>query len=255
MKLTKELLELFSHLNTLNKAQFELLDLSCPPSDEWQDEVIGKEMSVGDVNLLIMLRGKLALTAQKQIVSNYKLLTEFHNPKKEKKISSSNSLEIYCDGGCQGNPGKAGSGLAVYGHDKNRPILLYGDYNSMGTNNTAELNALFKALQIASEYEQEVDITILSDSKYSIDSITIWAYNWKKNGWKKKGGEIKNLEIIKLAHGLYDEIKDFITIKHVKGHSGVEGNELADRMALQAIKSKETIYKEYNYKAVEEILN
>ncbi len=255
MRLTTEILALGMHLETLNKAQFELLDQPYPPDDDWQERVLSQELSVGKINLFLLLRGKLALTAQKQIIKNYALLSEFHSQKPKEvapKVESlSSKLEIYCDGACSGNPGRAGSGLAIYGGDK--PILLYGDYNSNGTNNTAELNALYKALLIAKESAKEV--TILSDSKYSIDCITKWAYGWKRNGWRKKGGEIKNLDIIKLSHGLYEEIKDNITIKHVKGHSGVEGNELADRMALKAIELQSSEYKSYEYSSIGEILS
>ena len=63
-------------------------------------------------------------------------------------FTSNNILKIYCDGACSGNPGNAGSGIAVYFDDKN-PVLLYGDFVENGTNNIAELNALYKALQIA----------------------------------------------------------------------------------------------------------
>jgi len=122
----------------------------------------------------------------------------------------------------------------------------------MGTNNTAELNALYKALLIASKSSKS---TIYSDSKYSIDCITTWAYGWKSKGWKKKGGEIKNLEIIKTAHELYEAIKSRVVIKHVKGHAGVEGNELADRMAVWAIVSKQSGYGEYDYESIEDVLN
>ncbi len=260
--LTTELIDLASYSDTLNKAQSELLGLSFPLSDNWQESLIDRELSVGDTNLLIMLRGNLALKAQQQIKSNYKLLTKFHNPKTQKiekiqepqELATAKSLEIYCDGGCQGNPGKSGSGLAIYGANKNQPTLIYGAFEAMGTNNTAELNALYKALLIAKEYERSIKITILSDSKYSIESITNWAYGWKKNNWKKKGGEIKNLDLIKKAHQLYEELKDTITIKHVKGHSGIEGNELADRMALLAITSQTQSYATHHYESIEEIL-
>jgi len=256
MKITNQLLEIISYSDTINKAQCELLGLVYPPSDNWREIILERELGVGDINLLIMLRGKLALTEQKQIMSNYKLLSTFHNPRSStKKVANKNRVEIYCDGACQGNPGRAGSGLAIYDSTKEEPILLYGDYNQNGTNNTAELNALFKALLIAQEYEGSGEIVILSDSKYSIDSITKWAYSWKSNGWKKKGGEIKNLDIIKLSHQLYNQIKNTITIKHVKGHSGVEGNELADRMALKAIELEATQYKKYDYSSIEDILN
>jgi ribonuclease HI len=160
---------------------------------------------------------------------------------------------IYCDGACQGNPGKSGSGLAVYNKDK-EPVLIYGRFNANGTNNTAELNALYRALEIAKEYIDE-NIQILADSKYAIDCISVWAYNWKKKGWTKKGGEIKNLEIIQKAHKLYDEIKDNVKLAHVKAHSGIEGNELADRMAIYAIHSKTLGFKKYDYNSISEVLS
>ena len=75
-----------------------------------------------------------------------------------------------------------------------------------------------------------------------------------KKGWKKKAGEIKNLELIKLSHTLYEKIKDKVEIKHVKGHAGVEGNELADRMANIAITNQEKDYKAYEYKSINSVL-
>jgi ribonuclease HI len=162
----------------------------------------------------------------------------------------SETIKIYCDGACKGNPGKSGSGLSIYQKDK-APTLLYGEYNERGTNNTAELNALFKALLIASKSE---DAIIYSDSKYSIDCITKWAYSWKKNGWTKKGGEIKNLDIIKLSHYLYEEIKENTKVEYVKAHTGIEGNELADRMAMVAISCQNKAYQEYKYSSISSVL-
>lgn len=163
------------------------------------------------------------------------------------------SLKIYCDGACSGNPGNSGSGLALY-EGKKLPTLIYGAYEEKGTNNTAELNALYKAMQIASGVKCETIIEIYSDSKYSIDCITNWAYGWKAKGWKKKGGEIKNLELIQQAHALFEDLKEKINILHVKGHAGVEGNELADRMAVYTIISKAKEYQKYSYSDIEEVL-
>lgn len=163
------------------------------------------------------------------------------------------SLKIYCDGACSGNPGNSGSGLALY-EGKKLPTLIYGAYEEKGTNNTAELNALYKAMKIASGVKCETIIEIYSDSKYSIDCITNWAYGWKAKGWKKKGGEIKNLELIQQAHALFEDLKEKINILHVKGHVGVEGNELADRMAVYTIISKAKEYQKYSYSDIEEVL-
>jgi len=247
----------------LNKAQCEMLGESYPPSEGWESRVIGKELTTPQGNLFLLLRGKLALKAQEQIIKNYQLLAEFHKNKNQAKSDAAPSkkqasqvtadtLTIYCDGACKGNPGKAGSGLAIYA-DNAKPTLLYGEYNPKGTNNTAELGALYKALLIASS-SSTAKTMICCDSKYSIDCITNWAYGWKRKGWVKKGGEIKNLEIIQVAHALYDEIKDRVIVKHVKGHSGVEGNELADRMALYAIASQSQEYQEYDYSSIESVL-
>ena len=163
-------------------------------------------------------------------------------------------IRIYCDGACSGNPGNAGSGLAIYSNKKN-PVLLYGAFEEDGTNNIAELNALYQALIIARQSNSKNIISIYSDSKYSIDCITLWAYGWKAKGWTKKGGEIKNLELIKEAHQLYERLKDKIEIKHVKGHSGVEGNELADRMAVHTIKAKNKEFSFYSYNKIEDVLS
>ena len=57
-------------------------------------------------------------------------------------------VSIYCDGACEPNPGNAGSGIVVYRAGE-LAELWYGLYNPMGTNNTAELNALYHALRMA----------------------------------------------------------------------------------------------------------
>lgn len=163
-------------------------------------------------------------------------------------MKNKKSVKIYCDGACHGNPGKAGSGLAIY-HGEDLPTLFFGGYEETGTNNSAELKALYVALTMAKKAsaKEVTEVEILSDSKYSIDCITKWAYGWRDKGWKKKGGEIKNLELIKVMHALYDEIKDTVSIGYVKGHAGIEGNELADRMAGMAIKRRSESFGSFAY--------
>ena len=75
--------------------------------------------------------------------------------------------------------------------------LWYGAYNPAGTNNTAELNALLQALMLArTEIEANKTVQVRSDSSYGLNAVTKWAAGWKKRGWRKADGEIKNLEII-----------------------------------------------------------
>ncbi|MCE9678967.1 ribonuclease H family protein [Shewanella sp. AS1] len=144
-------------------------------------------------------------------------------------------LDIYTDGGCEPNPGKAGSGLALY-RSGQLSELWYGLFNPNGTNNSAELNALYQALIIAQgALEQGKIVHIHSDSQYALNCVTNWAYGWKAKNWTRKTGEIANLEIIQQAHECYDQLKDKLKISHVAAHVGIEGNELADRMSIYAI--------------------
>jgi ribonuclease HI len=244
MKIDNNFIELGKVEGVLNEAQEAL--------------VKSEEISQANANLFLLLRGAFTQEVQEQIVENYKLLAQYHKDKKD-KFKEAYAVEkdgaditIYCDGACKGNPGKSGSGLAVYNGTK-KPTLLYGQYKEMGTNNTAELNALHKALLIAKEAEGS-KVTVCCDSKYSIDCISKWAYGWKAKGWKKKGGEIKNLEIIQEAHALYEALKERVLVKHVKGHAGFEGNELADRMAGYTVLAKNEAYEVYEYDDVEVVL-
>ena len=148
-------------------------------------------------------------------------------------------VSIYCDGACEPNPGHAGSGIVVYRNGK-LAQLWFGLYNPMGTNNSAELNALYHALCMA---EAEIGgghtVEVCSDSAYSIHCIQRWAPGWEKRGWKKPGGEIKNLEIIQDCYAIYRRINKVLHLTHVAAHVGTEGNELADRMAMLAAKRRE----------------
>ena len=166
-------------------------------------------------------------------------------------------IEIYCDGACSPNPGKSGTGIAVYEQGK-VTSLYYGLYEKNGTNNTAELNGLLSSFQLAQHFidkDKEQSICILSDSKYSIDCITKWAKGWQAKGWTRgKGEEVKNLALVQQCYALYKTMHTKITIRHVKAHANIEGNELADRMAVLARKQhQETMIRyseEINIKAL-----
>ena len=174
------------------------------------------------------------------------------SPKKESNKNSTVSLDkvtadvqIYCDGACSPNPGKSGTGIALYQQGR-VTSLYYGLYQANGTNNIAELNGLLYAFKLAKKYLPKVDqVQILSDSKYSIDCVTKWAKGWQAKGWTRgKGEEIKNLDLIKECFSLYQEIKQQLIISHVKGHANIEGNELSDRMAVLArVQQQESLVK------------
>lgn len=154
-------------------------------------------------------------------------------------------VSIYCDGACEPNPGDAGSGIVVY-RAGGLAELWYGLYHPMGTNNTAELNALHHALRMAeAEIRAENSVEVCSDSAYAINCIRAWAPGWERRGWKRAGGEIKNLDIIRACYEIYRRIKKQLNLTHVAGHVGTEGNELADRMAMLAVQTREKELRRY----------
>lgn len=154
-------------------------------------------------------------------------------------------VQIYCDGACDPNPGHSGSGIVVY-RDGQLVELWYGLYNPNGTNNTAELNALHRALLMAeSNIMAGRSARVLCDSVYAINCVSRWAHGWKARGWRKSGGEIKNLSIIQDAHAVYVRLDPEFQLIHVSAHVGTEGNELADRMAMYAVTQREKDLRQY----------
>ena len=88
----------------------------------------------------------------------------------------------------------------------------------------------------AIEYAGEEGCEIHSDSEFWINVLTKWAPTWEANGWKKKTGPIKNLELVQELYGLYKKYP--VKIVWVRGHVGTEMNELADAWANKARKGE-----------------
>jgi len=103
-------------------------------------------------------------------------------------------LYAYTDGACSGNPGPGGWGALLIARDGDTVVkereLSGGEART--TNNRMELLAAITALETLSGPSS---LTVVTDSSYVKDGITKWIYSWKAKGWKKKGGEIKNIDL------------------------------------------------------------
>lgn len=237
----------------INESQLILLDIDKSAKAQWRDLALGKQLSDARAELFVLLRDIKTKKARETVIANYKALQKFRKEdnsveeKKEEVIAPvSGDVTIYCDGGCTPNPGKSGSGVALYRNNRVSE-LWYGLYEEMGTNNTAELGALYESLLLAQkELAKGNRVEIKCDSMYSINCIKTWAVSWEKKGWTKKGGEIKNLEIIKKMYALYNTLKSEVNLSHIKAHAGYEGNELADRMTMHAIEEQSESFVQYS---------
>ena len=137
---------------------------------------------------------------------------------------------MYTDGACRGNPGPGGWGVLLKFNGTQKEI--FGGSLST-TNNKMELKAAIEGLRLLTE---PCSINLYTDSKYVMDGITQWINNWKKNNWKtstKK--DVKNKELWQELDDLMDHHE--VTLHWVKGHSGDEGNEMADMLANKGIDS------------------
>ncbi len=134
-------------------------------------------------------------------------------------------VDIYTDGACRGNPGKGGWG-AVLVYKGSEKELSGGERET--TNNRMELTAAIESLKLLKE---PCEVTLYSDSKYLIDSITKgWVYSWKSKGWKKADkSPALNVDLWEMLLKLLDVHK--VTFVWVKGHDGHEYNERCDRLA------------------------
>lgn len=131
---------------------------------------------------------------------------------------------LWTDGSASPNPGPGGFAVIENG----KPVVLGKEADT--TNIRMEGSALIAALELS----QGEEVEIHTDSEFWINVLTKWAENWEQNGWKKKGGEIKNLEMVQELYTKFKASK--AKLVWVRGHVGTEMNEIADEWANKARK-------------------
>jgi ribonuclease HI len=164
----------------------------------------------------------------KAAVTKSKLILQ---PKSQSQASSSvlsDTIIIYTDGACTGNPGKGGYGAVII--DGDRREELSAGYK-LTTNNRMEMMGAIAALE---SLKSNSKVKLHSDSKYIVDAVVKgWAKKWQANGWRRNAKEMaKNAD-------LWQELLDLCKIHDVefvwvKAHAGIPENERCDRLAVDA---------------------
>lgn len=152
-----------------------------------------------------------------------------------------NTLALYSDGGCRGNPGPGAYAYVIQEH--NGSVLAEGvEFESYTTNNKMELSGPLHGLRelkaILPGIGKEpllTKIKVITDSKYVVDGMKSWVQGWKSRGWKKADNKApENLELwqeLDLIRNSFMEI-DWVW---VKGHGGHPQNEYCDRKANEVM--------------------
>lgn len=141
-------------------------------------------------------------------------------------------VDLFTDGACSGNPGPGGWGaLLRYTDAKGVHEKEISGYDPATTNNRMEMTAVIEGLK---SLKNRCNVTIHTDSKYVMDGVTKYLFNWKRNGWKTADRkEVKNIDLWQLldaALPLHD-----LKWTWVKGHAGHVENERVDQLARDAI--------------------
>jgi len=134
-------------------------------------------------------------------------------------------ISIYADGACSGNPGPGGWGA----------VLMYGDKAkelSGGapetTNNRMELTGVISALEALKE---PCKVELFSDSQYVVNAINEgWLTNWQKKGWRRRDGEVKNIDLWLTLIPLLEYHE--VSFNWVKGHAENVHNNRCDELAV-----------------------
>ena len=132
---------------------------------------------------------------------------------------------IYTDGACSGNPGPGGWAaiLSYNGHERE---LSGGEPAT--TNNRMELIAAISALEALKE---PCEVELWTDSQYLARAVNEgWLAGWKRRGWRRKEGELKNPELWQALDTLLARHK--VSFNWLKGHDGHEYNERCDALAV-----------------------
>ena len=134
------------------------------------------------------------------------------------------SVVIFSDGACIGNPGPGGwaARLKFAGGG----VREIGGYVPDTTNNRMELQAAIEALLVVGDAEE---ITLVTDSEYLRKGITEWIQNWKRRGWRTAAKKpVLNQDLWKTLDGLNTSRT---TWRYTRGHAGDPDNERCDTIA------------------------
>jgi ribonuclease HI len=137
------------------------------------------------------------------------------------------TVEIFCDGACTGNPGPGGYGTILrYGNQEKE---LSG-YCPDTTNNRMELMAVIKGLEALKRPSQ---VRVTTDSKYVYMGITTWVHGWQKKEWLNSRKEpVSNRDLWeRLLRACEPHSIDW---RWIKGHAGHPENERCDRLARRS---------------------
>jgi ribonuclease HI len=148
-------------------------------------------------------------------------------------LDRGDTVDIFTDGACSGNPGPGGWAAILRWRDTEKEL---SGYASDTTNNRMEMIA---AIQGVEALKRGVQARLYTDSTYVRDGITRWIERWKKNGWRTAAKKpVKNEDLWRRLDTALEGHQ--VEWHWIKGHSGHVENERCDQLARDRIKDAAT---------------
>jgi len=152
------------------------------------------------------------------------------------------TVTIYTDGACSGNPGPGGYGV----------VLLSGNHRKelsegfrLTTNNRMELLAAIKGLEALKR--DGITVRLYTDSQYLVNAVNKgWVFEWERKRFAKK----KNQDLWKRFLEVYRRHQ--VTLTWVRGHNNNPENERCDMLAVAASK-RHTLEEDHGYVSYDDI--
>ncbi len=112
-------------------------------------------------------------------------------------------------------------------------VIEVGGAEGSSTNNRMELRAAIDCLKLCNAKAPNPEVIIFCDSKLVIQGATQWIHGWKKSNWKKSDGkDVMNQDLWLELDPYLQRFGKNLKWYYVAGHSGIEGNERVDEIAV-----------------------
>lgn len=149
-------------------------------------------------------------------------------------------LRVFCDGCHEPRSDTGGWAFIAY---RDGAEIASGRGGVIGTSSNAmELRALLEAALWLNAHASGEPSILWTDSAYAVNGCLQWRHIWKNRNWRKRGAEPKArsrpVPHVELWTAIDAELSGnaSIAVTWCKGHSGLLGNERADRLAEEGRK-------------------
>ena len=151
-------------------------------------------------------------------------------------VSRNVAVTVFTDGACSSSQRGTFAGAGVwFGHGSadNISKIVPAIGGVSPTNQRAELMAILEAVRVAAKREYRA-LSLHTDSIYCINLMKNLDRHSFHQFLDSRGLLMKNGDLLRDICEVKEGADLAVVLRHVYGHSGIEGNEEADRLAVEA---------------------